>query len=70
MPNFELPEILRLPLEELCLRIKVCGLGSIRSTFEEALDRPDEKMIENAILSLQEVSSKRNSFLFFSDWKG
>ncbi|KAI8355119.1 P-loop containing nucleoside triphosphate hydrolase protein [Choanephora cucurbitarum] len=57
MPNFELPEILRLPLEELCLRIKVCGLGSIRSTLGEALDQPDEKMIDNAILSLQEVQA-------------
>ncbi|KAI8380367.1 P-loop containing nucleoside triphosphate hydrolase protein [Blakeslea trispora] len=57
MPDFELPEILRLPLEELCLRIKVCRLGSIRKTLEEALDRPDDKMIENAIQSLQEVQA-------------
>lgn len=56
MASFETPEILRLPLEELCLRIKICGLGSIRDVLGAALDPPTQKMIENAILTLQEVS--------------
>lgn len=55
MANFETPEILRLPLEELCLRIKVCELGSIRDVLGAALDPPTKKMINNAILTLQEV---------------
>jgi ATP-dependent RNA helicase DHX29 len=58
MANYETPEILRLPLEELCLRIKVCGLGSIRQVLGDALDAPSEKMIDNAILTLQEVKKK------------
>jgi ATP-dependent RNA helicase DHX29 len=59
MANYETPEILRLPLEELCLRIKVCGLGSIREVLGDALDAPTEKMIDNAILTLQEVKKKK-----------
>lgn len=57
MANYETPEILRLPLEELCLRIKVCGLGAIRDVLGAALDPPTQKMIDNAILTLQEVSA-------------
>ncbi|KAI9271222.1 P-loop containing nucleoside triphosphate hydrolase protein [Helicostylum pulchrum] len=57
MANFETPEILRLPLEELCLRIKVCNLGSIRDVLGAALDPPTQKMIDNAILTLQEVQA-------------
>lgn len=55
MADYETPEILRLPLEELCLRIKICGLGSIRDVLSATLDAPSEKMIDNAILTLQEV---------------
>ncbi|KAI8635931.1 P-loop containing nucleoside triphosphate hydrolase protein [Parasitella parasitica] len=57
LPSFETPEILRLPLEELCLRIKVCGLGGIRDVLSAALDAPTSKMIDNAILTLQEVQA-------------
>lgn len=57
LPSYETPEILRLPLEELCLRIKVCGLGGIRDVLGAALDAPTNKMIDNAILTLQEVQA-------------
>ncbi|KAK4518444.1 uncharacterized protein ATC70_008662 [Mucor velutinosus] len=57
LPTYETPEILRLPLEELCLRIKVCGLGAIRDVLGAALDAPTSKMIDNAILTLQEVQA-------------
>jgi ATP-dependent RNA helicase DHX29 len=62
MADYETPEILRLPLEELCLRIKVCKLGSIRNVLSDALDAPSPKMIENAILTLQEVRNYNISF--------
>lgn len=61
MANFETPEILRLPLEELCLRIKVCNLGSIRDVLGAALDPPSQKMIDNAILTLQEVRKRKKT---------
>ncbi|KAL4215433.1 ATP-dependent RNA helicase dhx29 [Rhizopus microsporus] len=57
MPDFETPEILRLPLEELCLRIKVYNLGSIRSVLSTALDKPSSQMIDNAIASLKEAQA-------------
>lgn len=64
MPDFETPEILRLPLEELCLRIKVCGLGNIRDVLDAALDQPTPRMVENAILALQEVTCISNFYNF------
>ncbi|KAI9253572.1 P-loop containing nucleoside triphosphate hydrolase protein [Sporodiniella umbellata] len=57
MSDYETPEILRLPLEELCLRIKVYKLGSIVDVLGSALDAPSRKAIENAIQSLQEVNA-------------
>ncbi|KAI7901054.1 P-loop containing nucleoside triphosphate hydrolase protein [Cokeromyces recurvatus] len=57
MADYETPEILRLPLEELCLRIKVCHLGNIRDVLSAALDAPTEEMINNAISTLQEVQA-------------
>lgn len=57
LPDYETPEILRLPLEELCLRIKVCNLGDIRHVLDDALDAPTQKMIDNAILTLQEIQA-------------
>ncbi|KAI8089248.1 P-loop containing nucleoside triphosphate hydrolase protein [Halteromyces radiatus] len=60
MADYETPEILRLPLEELCLRIKVCHLGSIEEVLETALDAPSKKMVKNAIQTLQEVQALSN----------
>lgn len=55
MADYETPEILRLPLEELCLRIKVCELGSIQEFLGTALDAPSPQLVVNAIETLQEV---------------
>ncbi|KAI8388265.1 P-loop containing nucleoside triphosphate hydrolase protein [Radiomyces spectabilis] len=57
MADHETPEILRLPLEELCLRIKICKLGSIHGVLAEALDPPSKKMIDSAIQTLCEVQA-------------
>ncbi|KAI9310937.1 P-loop containing nucleoside triphosphate hydrolase protein [Dichotomocladium elegans] len=57
MADSETPEILRLPLEELCLRIKVCNLGSIQEFLSTALDAPSPDMIQNSIQSLQEIQA-------------
>ncbi|ORZ15198.1 P-loop containing nucleoside triphosphate hydrolase protein, partial [Absidia repens] len=58
LANYETPEILRLPLEELCLRIKVCNLGgSIEQVLGSALDAPSSKMVKNAIETLQQVQA-------------
>ncbi|KAM9318436.1 ATP-dependent DNA/RNA helicase DHX36 [Pholidichthys leucotaenia] len=49
---YQLPEIMRTPLEELCLHIKILKLGSIRQFLEKALDRPSEMAISLAIMNL------------------
>ncbi|KAG0323991.1 ATP-dependent RNA helicase dhx29 [Dissophora globulifera] len=55
MPEYQTPEILRMPLEELCLMIKMCELGDIAEVLGSALDAPPLKAIENAIQALQDV---------------
>ncbi|KAF9108800.1 ATP-dependent RNA helicase dhx29 [Mortierella sp. AM989] len=55
MPEYQMPEIMRMPLEELCLMIKMCGLGEIAEVLGSALDAPPPKAIENAIQALQDV---------------
>ncbi|KAI8596835.1 P-loop containing nucleoside triphosphate hydrolase protein [Dissophora ornata] len=55
MPEYQMPEILRMPLEELCLMIKMCELGEIAEVLGSALDAPPPKAIENAIQALQDV---------------
>ncbi|RIA92801.1 P-loop containing nucleoside triphosphate hydrolase protein [Glomus cerebriforme] len=57
MHEYELPEILRLPLQELCLKIKICGLGNIEQVLNMALDVPSSQAINNAIITLQEVQA-------------
>ncbi|CAG8519373.1 1074_t:CDS:10 [Funneliformis mosseae] len=54
MVDYELPEILRLPLQELCLKIKICELGKIEQVLNMAIDAPASKAINNAITILQE----------------
>ncbi|KAF8946016.1 hypothetical protein BGZ47_001510 [Haplosporangium gracile] len=55
MPEYQMPEIMRMPLEELCLMIKMCELGDIVDVLSRALDAPPLKAIENAIQALQDV---------------
>jgi len=61
MPEYQMPEIMRMPLEELCLMIKMCQLGEIAEVLGSALDAPPVKAIENAILALQDVRALTNS---------
>ncbi|XP_036005376.1 ATP-dependent DNA/RNA helicase DHX36 isoform X2 [Fundulus heteroclitus] len=49
---YQLPEIMRTPLEELCLQIKILKLGSISRFLEKALDPPSEKAVNLAIKNL------------------
>uniref|UniRef100_A0AAX7VV32 ATP-dependent DNA/RNA helicase DHX36 n=1 Tax=Astatotilapia calliptera TaxID=8154 RepID=A0AAX7VV32_ASTCA len=54
---YQLPEIMRTPLEELCLQIKILKLGSIGRFLEKALDRPTEKAVSLAIKNLTELNA-------------
>lgn len=51
------PEILRLSLQDLVLRVKICKLGEVEQTLLEALDPPSSKNIRRAIDSLKEVKA-------------
>ncbi|CAG8385432.1 unnamed protein product [Penicillium salamii] len=51
------PELLRLSLQDLVLRVKICKLGEVEQTLLEALDPPSSKNIRRAIDSLKEVKA-------------
>jgi ATP-dependent RNA helicase DHX29 len=69
MQEHELPEILRLPLQELCLKIKICELGNIEQVLNMALDIPSPQAIKNAIITLQEVFSYFHLYFFLKNLK-
>ncbi|XP_059187747.1 ATP-dependent DNA/RNA helicase DHX36 [Centropristis striata] len=54
---YQLPEIMRTPLEELCLQIKILKLGAIAGFLEKALDPPTEKAVSLAIKNLVDLNA-------------
>ncbi|XP_047449479.1 ATP-dependent DNA/RNA helicase DHX36 [Mugil cephalus] len=54
---YQLPEIMRTPLEELCLQIKILKLGFIGQFLEKALDPPTEKAVNLAIKNLTDLNA-------------
>ncbi|KAF8445365.1 P-loop containing nucleoside triphosphate hydrolase protein [Terfezia claveryi] len=61
MPPQQTPELLRLSLQDLCLRVNICNLGPIEETLLMALDSPLPKNIRRAIDSLIEVKALTSS---------
>jgi len=57
MADQQTPEMLRLSLQDLIMRVKICKLGDIQSTLAEALDPPSEKNIRRAIDALIDVGA-------------
>lgn len=57
MAQEQTPEMLRLSLQDLVLRVKLCRLGSIEQTLSEALDPPSAKNIQRAIDALIDVKA-------------
>lgn len=53
--------MLRLSLQDLVLRVKICKLGEVEPTLLEALDPPSSKNIRRAIDSLKEVKALTNA---------
>jgi ATP-dependent RNA helicase DHX29 len=49
------PEMLRLSLQDLAIRVKVCGIGAIEETLSSALDPPSAKNIRRAVDALIDV---------------
>ncbi|KAL7133628.1 hypothetical protein ABFS83_12G154800 [Erythranthe nasuta] len=57
MPQYQLPEMLRTPLQELCLHIKSLDLGAISTFLAKALQPPDALSVENAIELLKTIGA-------------
>ena len=57
MAQYQLPEILRTPLEELCLQIKSLQLGNIEMFLGKALEPPDLLSIHNAVELLEMIGA-------------
>ncbi|KAL6010623.1 hypothetical protein ACLOJK_001059 [Asimina triloba] len=55
MRPYQVPEMLRMPLVELCLQIKSLSLGDIRTFLLKAIEPPREEAINSAIATLYEV---------------
>ncbi|XP_034701213.1 DExH-box ATP-dependent RNA helicase DExH7, chloroplastic isoform X2 [Vitis riparia] len=54
---FQVPEMLRMPLVELCLQIKLLSLGNIKPFLSKALEPPKEEAMTSAISVLYEVGA-------------
>jgi len=54
---FTTPEILRTPLDALCLQIKVLKLGDVREFLSQAIEPPPEESIASALASLAELDA-------------
>jgi len=57
MAEQQTPEMLRLSLQDLIMRVKICKLGDIQTTLANALDPPSAKNIRRAIDALIEVDA-------------
>ncbi|KAL5182262.1 DExH-box ATP-dependent RNA helicase DExH7, chloroplastic [Glycine soja] len=57
MRPYQVPEMLRMPLVELCLQIKLLSLGYIKPFLSEALEPPKVEAMDSAISLLYEVGA-------------
>jgi ATP-dependent RNA helicase DHX29 len=57
MAEQQTPEMLRLSLQDLVMRVKICKLGDIEATLAQALDPPSSRNIRRAIDALVEVNA-------------
>ncbi|CAI9754477.1 unnamed protein product [Fraxinus pennsylvanica] len=58
LPDFQVPEIKRIPIEELCLQVKLLDPSCrIDQFLQKTLDPPVHETIRNAIIVLQEIGA-------------
>lgn len=57
MVDQQTPEMLRLSLQDLVMRVKICKLGDIEHALAQALDPPSSKNIRRAIDALVDVGA-------------
>lgn len=61
MSDQQTPEMLRLSLQDLAIRVKICKIGGIEETLGEALDAPSAKNMRRAIDALIDVRALTNT---------
>ncbi|PSR89054.1 pre-mRNA-splicing factor ATP-dependent RNA helicase PRP22 [Coniella lustricola] len=61
MSDQQTPEMLRLSLQDLAIRVKICKIGGIEETLSQALDPPAAKNIRRAIDALVDVRALTNA---------
>eukprot|EP01052_Picozoa_sp_SAG31_P015913 SAG31_NODE_1036_length_10221_cov_170.602326_11_plen_185_part_00 len=57
LPDYQVPEMMRVPLDELCLQIKLLGLGEVATFLNKAIEPPPEVAVAEAIKGLQELQA-------------
>ena len=57
LADFATPEISRVPLDALCLQIKILKLGDVRAFLRRAIEPPNEAAVAAALRSLQELDA-------------
>ncbi|XP_023379781.1 ATP-dependent RNA helicase DHX36 [Pteropus vampyrus] len=57
LDDYQLPEILRTPLEELCLQIKILRLGGIAHFLSRLMDPPSNEAVSLSIKHLMELNA-------------
>ncbi|KAI9167299.1 ATP-dependent RNA helicase DHX29 [Paramyrothecium foliicola] len=61
MSDQQTPEMLRLSLQDLAIRVKICKIGGIEETLSDALDPPSAKNIRRAVDALIDVRALTSS---------
>ena len=57
MAPFQLAEMLRVPLHELCLQIKLLQLGDIEPFLAKSIEPPSAHAVKEAVQTLAEVQA-------------
>ncbi|KAM9316510.1 ATP-dependent DNA/RNA helicase DHX36 [Gastrophryne carolinensis] len=57
LDDYQLPEVVRTPLEELCLHIKILKIGSIATFLRKLMDPPSREAVCLAINHLMELNA-------------
>eukprot|EP00741_Cyanophora_paradoxa_P024262 tig00021759_g23429.t1 len=60
MADYQLPEMARVPLEELCLQIRLLDLGSVQEFLAKAVEPPPPAAVQRALRTLIEVDALRD----------
>lgn len=61
MAQFQSPEILRVPLEMLCLKVKACIKSSLKESLENMITPPAVQAVDGAISKLKQVQAMDDS---------